>query len=120
MKKSILTLTLILACILYSVAAEPIKVAAVGNSITYGAGIENRDVNSYPAQLQRALGDGYEVRNFGVSARTLMSVGNLPYVNEPQYKASLDFAPDVVLIKLGTNDVKEVNRDKVEANFKYS
>lgn len=118
MKKSILTLTLILACILYSVAAEPIKVAAVGNSITYGAGIENRDVNSYPAQLQRALGDGYEVRNFGVSARTLMSVGNLPYVNEPQYKASLDFAPDVVLIKLGTNDVKEVNRDKVEANFK--
>ena len=32
-------------------AGAPIKVACVGNSVTYGFGIEDREVNSYPAQL---------------------------------------------------------------------
>ena len=51
-----------------------------GNSITYGAFIANRDQNSYPAQLQAYLGDGYEVRNYGVSGRTLLTQGDYPYV----------------------------------------
>ena len=37
-------------------ATETIKVACVGNSITYGTGITNRDADSYPAQLQKLLG----------------------------------------------------------------
>ena len=52
----------------------------IGNSITYGAFIANRDQNSYPAQLQAYLGDGYEVRNYGVSGRTLLTQGDYPYV----------------------------------------
>ena len=32
-----------------------IKVACIGNSITYGANIPNRNKNSYPAQLQAYL-----------------------------------------------------------------
>ena len=50
-----------LACICYLLilptglwAKRIIKVACVGNSITYGAGISNREKNSYPAQLQYA------------------------------------------------------------------
>ena len=86
-----------------------IRIACVGNSITYGAGIQNRDGNSYPAQLQAYLGDRYTVRNFGVSATTLLSKGNYPYTTTGQYKASKDFAPDIVLIKLGTNDTKPQN-----------
>ena len=85
---------------------NPIKVACVGNSITYGHGIEHRDSLSYPAQLQGMLGSNWEVRNFGISARTLMSSGDLPYINEPVYQKALNFKPDVVLIKLGTNDTK--------------
>jgi lysophospholipase L1-like esterase len=88
---------------------QPVRVACVGNSITYGAGIDHRDSLSYPAQLQRMLGSDWEVQNYGVSARTLMSSGDLPYINEPEYKAALDFGPDVVLIKLGTNDTKPHN-----------
>ena len=56
------------------------KAACIGNSITYGAFIANRDQNSYPAQLQAYLGDGYEVRNYGVSGRTLLTQGDYPYV----------------------------------------
>ncbi|MEY4378897.1 MAG: hypothetical protein RLZ85_778, partial [Verrucomicrobiota bacterium] len=49
-------------------AAEPIKVACVGDSITLGSGAQKG--KSYPAQLQGLLGDGYQVGNFGVSGRT--------------------------------------------------
>lgn len=57
-----------------------IKVACVGNSITYGANIPNRNKNSYPAQLQAYLGSDYEVRNYGISGCTLLSKGDYPYV----------------------------------------
>lgn len=91
--------------------AQPksIKVACVGNSITYGAFIPNRDKNSYPAQLQAYLGKEYDVRNFGVSGSTLLSKGDHPYINTQEYINSQKFQPDIVLIKLGTNDTKPQN-----------
>lgn len=87
-----------------------IKVACVGNSITYGANIANREQNSYPAQLQAYLGQDYEVVNFGVNGHTLLNKGDLPYTASVQYPKSLEFNPDIVLIKLGTNDSKPQNR----------
>lgn len=94
-----------------------IKVACVGNSITYGAGITNREKNSYPMQLQYRLGDQYEVQNFGISARTLLKKGNLPYVKTNEYVRSLEFNPDIVVIKLGTNDSKSFNLPYLESDF---
>ena len=88
---------------------ERIKVACVGNSITYGHGIRNRDHDSYPAVLGRLLGDKYEVGNFGISGRTLMNKGDVPYMREQIYKDALAFQPDIVTIKLGTNDSKPQN-----------
>ncbi|GMQ26422.1 hypothetical protein Aoki45_31040 [Algoriphagus sp. oki45] len=88
-------------------AQSPIKVAFVGNSITQGPGRDNPD--SYPLQVGALLGDAYEVRNFGVSGRTLLRKGDYPYWNEPQFQEVKDFQPDVVLIKLGTNDSKPQN-----------
>ena len=44
--------------------AQRIKVACVGNSVTYGYTLLEREKNCYPAQLARMLGDGYEVANF--------------------------------------------------------
>jgi len=35
----------------------PIKVACIGNSITYGSGIPDRPRDSYPSQLARMLGE---------------------------------------------------------------
>ena len=90
-------------------AKQVIKVACVGNSITYGAGISNREKNSYPAQLQYYLGEGYEVRNFGSNGATAQSDGDYPYVCTEVYSESKKFLPDIVLIKLGTNDTKPQN-----------
>lgn len=86
-----------------------IKVACIGNSITDGAGIFMPDKYGYPAQLQQLLGTGYWVRNFGRSGRTLLQKGNYPYIKEYVWHDCQVFNPDVVVIKLGTNDSKAVN-----------
>ena len=86
-----------------------IRVACVGDSVTYGFGIKNRAKYHYPAQLQKMLGDGYCVNNFGYSGRTLSSEGDRPYVNEKLYRQSLDFQPDIVVFMLGSNDSKAFN-----------
>ena len=88
---------------------EPIKVACIGNSITYGYGISNRDRDSYPSVLGQLLGDGYDVKNFGYSARTLLMKGDHPYMKEQIYQNALAYNPQIVVIKLGTNDTKPIN-----------
>lgn len=65
--------------------------------------------NSYPAQLQAYLGDGYQVVNFGVSGATLLGKGDRPYTLTDEYARPQAFNPDIVLIKLGTNDSKPRN-----------
>jgi lysophospholipase L1-like esterase len=106
MKKITLLLFALLSSIL-SFAQSPIKVAFVGNSITQGPGRDNPD--SYPLQVGALLGDSYAIKNFGVSGRTLLKKGDYPYWNEPQFQQVKDFRPDVVVIKLGTNDSKPQN-----------
>ena len=86
-----------------------IRVACVGNSITDGHGIDMRTAYGYPALLQKKLGKDYWVKNFGVSARTMLNKGDFPYMNELAWQDALAFKPDVVVIKLGTNDSKPEN-----------
>lgn len=50
-----------------------IKVACVGDSITYGYGVEEREVNNYPKQLGDLLGSRFEVRNFRRNSATMSS-----------------------------------------------
>ncbi|WP_439482075.1 GDSL-type esterase/lipase family protein [Cyclobacterium plantarum] len=88
-------------------AQQPVKVACVGNSITEGPGRNHPD--SYPLQLQKKLGKAYLVKNFGVSARTLMKKGDFPFWNEPQFEQVKEFEPDILVVKLGTNDSKPHN-----------
>jgi lysophospholipase L1-like esterase len=92
-----------------SVGQEAKKVACIGNSITDGHGIDMAGRHGYPAQLQSILGRGYDVRNFGVSSRTMLNKGDYPYQREQAWRDALGFCPDVVVIKLGTNDSKPEN-----------
>ena len=107
-------LLLALISLMTARAAEPIKVACVGDSITQGVGAQKG--KSYPAQLQGLLGEGYRVGNFGVSARTLLRKGDFPYWNEKKYQDALAMEPAIVVIMLGTNDTKPQNW-KFEAEF---
>jgi lysophospholipase L1-like esterase len=88
---------------------DAVRVACVGDSITYGYGVEDRTKNCYPAVLQKLLGEKYDVRNFGVSGATLLNAGDRPYTKEKAYKDALAFNPHVVVIKLGSNDTKPQN-----------
>ena len=88
---------------------DAIRVACIGNSITDGHGIDLAPQRGYPAQLQRMLGNDYWVKNFGVSARTMLNKGDFPYMNELAWRDALAFKPDIVVIKLGTNDSKPQN-----------
>lgn len=105
-----LVLILILLATVLSGYSQSVRIACVGNSITYGAGVENREKNAYPVQLQAMLGNDYKVSNFGVSGTTLLHNGNLPYLKTPEYKQALQSQPDIVFIKLGSNDSKLINR----------
>lgn len=101
---------------------DAVRVACIGNSITDGCGIDMSSTYGYPARLQQMLGDGYNVRNYGVSARTLLSKGDWPYVNEPEWTYAKDFRPDIVVLKLGTNDSKPqnwVHGDEFEADLRH-
>lgn len=107
--KTFATITFLLWSVMVFAQEHPIRVGCAGNSITYGLGVGNRESDSYPAQLQRMLGEGYEVRNFGKSRATLLSHGHFPYVEQPEYRAALEFAPDIAVIHLGVNDTDPRN-----------
>ena len=86
-----------------------IRVACVGDSITYGAGVKNRAKNNYPKVLGNLLGPGFETRNFGVSGATLLKRGDKAYWTQPEFVKVGAFKPNAVVIKLGTNDSKPQN-----------
>ena len=89
--------------------ADAIRVACIGNSITDGHGIDMATAYGYPAELQKILGDSYWVKNFGVSGRTMLNKGDVPYMNEVAWQDAQAFRPDIAIIKLGTNDSKPQN-----------
>ena len=96
-------------------APDAVRVACIGDSITDGHGIDLCDTNAYPGQMQTMLGKGYVVRNYGVSARTMLNTGDFPYMQELAWEDAQAFQPDVVVIKLGTNDTKDYNWKGKEA-----
>lgn len=122
MKRLFISVLILTSLFYFTYAAEPIKVACVGNSVTYGAGIAERETMSYPAQLQRMLGEDYHVENFGHSGATLLKKGHNPYWELNELKEAISFNADVVVIHLGLNDTDPRNwanyRDDFTKDYK--
>ena len=97
-------------------AAPAIRVACVGDSITFGSGLTNRQQCAYPAWLGRWLGPEYNVRNFGVSGATLVHHGDRPYFKQAAHARALALKPDIVIILLGTNDSKHRGDGSLDAD----
>jgi lysophospholipase L1-like esterase len=89
--------------------AQAMRIACIGDSITYGAGLPDRTHQSWPAVLGQRLGDDFLVENFGVSGTTMLRHGDSPYWNTQSFRDSTNFGPDIVIIMLGTNDTKPWN-----------
>ena len=70
-------------------ARKVVRVACVGNSITYGTGIANRERDAYPSQLQRLLGKNFVVGNFGKPGATLLRHGHRPYFLQTEFRYAL-------------------------------
>ncbi len=92
-----------------------IKIACVGDSITYGHGIINWSKNNYPVQLGEILGSSYCAANFGVNGSTVQQDANKPYTAQKIYNKSLHFNADVLVLMLGSNDSKAENWNGAEA-----
>ncbi len=77
------------------------KVACIGDSITYGVALQNREAECYPVVLAGMLGPDWQVENLGVPG-----ILALEYMQDPIFKKLLEANPDVVVVLLGSNDVK--------------
>lgn len=94
-----------------SVEVKRIRVACIGDSITFGAGIKNREM-TYPKQLQDLLGVKYDVRNFGNSGRGIVKKSlrgrqKRAFLFMKEHKTALEFQPQIVVCNLGINDLMD-------------
>lgn len=106
-------------------ANSQIRVACLGNSITFGSGLDNRSTESYPSQLKQLLGINYEVRNYGVPGTTMLKDNSTddeadqehwsywePHEHSKdvggleEFQKALAWEPNIVIIKFGTNDAR--------------
>lgn len=112
-KQTVILLGLLILTTISASAAskkqKTVRVACIGNSITYGTGIADRTNDSYPSQLQRLLGSNYQVGNFGKPGATLLYHGHRPYVKQEEFKEAIAFKGDIAVMHLGINDTDPRN-----------
>lgn len=102
--ESSLAALLAFAALLSTGAQAATKVACVGNSITYGYMLNG--ATTYPQHLQKIMGDAYQVENFGNSGKMFHKASQESYWTQTTFADAYNFAPDIVVIELGTNDSK--------------
>ncbi len=111
---------------------KKLKIAFIGDSITQGTGTTNQSIESYPGQLQSLMDSSkYKIGNFGRASAYVLpakspynvwasSKPNLSYKDTLQYKDSIAFKADVVVIMIGTNDMRSMASDAARDAFKTS
>lgn len=99
---------------------DVIKIACVGDSITFRHGFDDAPENNYPYVLSELLGEKYEVSNFGESGTCVLPEGDCPYVTQEVYQKGLAYEADILIFMLGTNDTKAWNwKDKETFRQEY-
>ncbi len=104
---------------LLSCSKEEVRIACVGDSITEGYGLAVQSKTGYPVVLDSMLGVGYSVLNLGRSATTLQKHGDFPYWIAKEFSDVFAYKPNIIVIKLGTNDTKPNNWNSVNYKADY-
>jgi lysophospholipase L1-like esterase len=110
---------------------DRVRIAFIGDSITFGFATGNPETDSYPAQFAEMIGSKYFVGNFGRSGSYVLpaespynywkqSKSDRSYRKTEEYVASKQFEPDIVVILLGTNDHRSLTCDEAVEEFKES
>jgi len=107
MKK--ISLLLLSILLLSGCSDKVIRIACVGDSITEGYGLAVQSKTSYPVMLDSILGTKFAVLNSGRSATTLQKKGDFPYWICKEFSNVFAYKPNIIIIKLGTNDTKPQN-----------
>lgn len=76
------------------------KIACIGDSITYGEGLQNPDRDSYPAILGSLFGSNCKVRRFGQQGGTVRNF------DEQTWQEALQWGPNMVILLFGANDAR--------------
>ena len=94
------------------------RIACIGDSITMGSKSSthnddlalNRDLLSYPANLQRILFEEYAVYNYGLGGTTMRNDTEKPYQECIPYANCMasGYSYDLIFVMLGTNDSRQV------------
>ena len=101
---------------------EKYHIACVGDSLTAGHNWPNE---SYPSLLSKIIDSKYQVENCGVNGISITGYGgswndpNKRYIKQDVYQKSVNFAPDIFAIMLGTNDATgwENAKDQFEDEY---
>jgi acyl-CoA thioesterase I len=89
-----------------TIAQHPVRVACIGDSITYGDQLADRATQSYPAVLERLSQGRFVTGNFGVTGATALN--DIPFrswTGTTACREALAFNPDIVVVMLGINDL---------------
>jgi lysophospholipase L1-like esterase len=90
---------------LVAFAQNSVRVACVGDSITYGDKLADRATQSYPAVLERLSQGRFTTGNFGVNGATALKILFRTWTDTPACRDALAFKPGCVVIMLGINDL---------------
>ncbi|MDA3893102.1 MAG: GDSL-type esterase/lipase family protein [Salinivirgaceae bacterium] len=112
-------LGLIIAISLSACKKEVVKIACVGDSITEGHGLAIQSKTGYPVVLDHILGPNYTVLNSGRSATNMQKKVDFPYWICKEFSNTFAFKPNIIVIKLGTNDTKPYNWNAVNYEKDY-
>ena len=83
-------------------------IACMGDSITYGHGVaQTRKHDAWPFVLQKLLGEGIEVHNYGINGATAIADTPDSYASSGLLDRALKRRADVYILMLGSNDTKE-------------
>ncbi len=102
-----------------------IKIACIGDSITWGFTIIRRSKYSYPAILEELLNSdlaekNFVVKNFGYNDSTARMDSEMPYIRKRVFTEAQKFLPNIAVIMLGSNDTKRINWDPEKYTAGYT
>ena len=96
----------------FELQASQVKVAIVGDSITFGSGATPTQANRYSTKLGEFLGDDYLVKTFATGGLCILQKADRPFIKTVHFTKAFDFKPDITVITLGTNDTCQNDKRK--------